>query len=139
MMVSYRRPSRSELLYVGQRPRKRRLQLEVIERLRLKPLAIMTTDEFTERFDKLALGESMIYHRGNLARDRSIDPMVDEIAYRALQVCTKRMEAISVTLTSNKLYDYKKPEAGDWGLGRATLLQRKKELFVFEYVIIKVV
>ena len=139
MMVSYQNPPRSELLYSGRKLRKRRLKPEVIDRLRLKPRAIMTTDEFTRRFDRLAPGGSMVYHRGNLALDRYIDPMVDEIARRALQLGTKRMEAVSPTLTTNKLYDYKKPEAGDWGLGRATLLQRKRELFIFEYVIIKVI
>ena len=138
MMVSYQKPSRSELLYSERKLRKRRFRPGVIDRLRLKPRAIMTTDEFTRQFDGLASGGSMVYHRGNLALDRFIDPMVDEIAHRALQLGTKRMEAVNPTLTTGKLYDYKKPEAEDWGLGRATLLQRRRGPFVFEYVIIKV-
>ena len=120
----------------GKRLRKRRLRPEVIERVRLKPRAIMTAVEFSQRFTELAPGQSMIYHKGDLAIDRFIDPMVDEIAQRALQLGTKKMVAVSA-LTTEKGYDYKKPGTEDWGLGRATLLQRKKAPSTFEYIIVK--
>ena len=96
----------------------------------------MTADEFSRRFAELAPGQSMVYHRGDLALDRFIDPMVDEIAHRALQLGTKKLEAVRIPTTSGD-YDYKKPGAEDWGLGCATLLQRRKAPSIFEYVIIK--
>ena len=91
----------------------------------------MTVKEFQEKFEKLAPGESFIYHTGALGEDRQRNKRLDSVARYALILGT---DLGVETYMPN--WEARSVDPERVGLGQAVLVQRRN-CSGFEYSILK--